>query len=125
MNTNLAIKPQGLYSTLSATTLSNVAYDPTNGTLSLSGNSLPNIKFDVQVNGNTIGTIESTDAGAIDSTLTNLAKTYTSANSLTLSPISSATSTTSVILPLPVTTHLQGNNPKQSFIGIDFANGTN
>ena len=125
LNTNLAIKPQGLYSTLSATTLSNVAYDPTNGTLSLSGNSLPNIKFDVQVNGNTIGTIESTDAGAIDSTLTNLAKTYTSANSLTLSPISSATSTTSVILPLPVTTHLQGNNPKQSFIGIDFANGTN
>ena len=123
LDTNLAIKPQGLYSTLSVTTLSNVAYDPTNGTLSLSGNSLPNIKFDVQVNGDTIGTIESTDAGSIDSTLTNVAKTYTSANSLTLMPVGSTTTTSSVILPLPFTTHIQGNNPKESFIGIYFDDG--
>ena len=131
LNTNLVIKKTGLFSSTGTTTLSDVSYNATAGTLALSGTSLPNIKFDVQINGQTITnssgqviTVSSDNAGAIDATLSNIGTKYTESDTLTLLPAGSATSTSQVILPAPFTTHIQGNNPKLSFIGIKFADGS-
>ena len=117
---DFAIKPNGIFPTLPATSLTNVSYNPTTGNLQLVGTSLPNLKFNVLVNNEVVGTFSTDQAGNINTANLDITKGLTSATNFTLQPVSSSTNNNSdVIYPAPFTSHLQGFNPKLGFIDLN------
>ena len=116
--TYFSVKNDGIYPTLATTTLSNVAYNPSNGNLTLTGTSLPNLTFGIYISGNKKATFSTDSEGQINSTI-NIGSGYNATTSITIQATSS-----NVMVPSPITTHLQGDNPKLSLLYLNLDNVT-
>ena len=123
LQNNFVIKPTGIYPTSSTTSLNNVSYDPTTGLLNLVGTSLPNMKYGVYYDNNIVGTFNTDNEGNINASLT-ITKNLSDTNNITIQAISAINNNANVLFPVPYTTHLQGFNPKQSFLQLSL-DGTN
>ena len=123
---HFAIKPTGIYPTTATANLSNVSYNPTTGALNLQGTSLPNMQFAVDYNNTQVGTFSTNSNGIIDTSNNELIipKNLSATDDFTIVALKSTSNNTNVIYPAPYTTHLQGFNPKESFIELSL-DGTN
>ena len=114
---NFVLKPNGIYPTSQTTTLTNVSYNPTSGLLDLVGTSLPNLKFGVYYNNKQVATFDSDGEGNINASL-NITTGLDDTDNITIKALSASDQSTNVIYPAPITTHLQGFNPKESFLDL-------
>ena len=117
LTNSFAIKPNGIYPTNLTTSLSNVSYNPTSGLLDLVGTSLPNMKYGVYYDNNEVGTFDTNNEGNINASI-NITKNLTDSNNITIQALSATNNNTNVVYPSPYTTHLQGFNPKESFLQL-------
>ena len=117
LQSNFVIKPTGIYPTSSTTNLSNVSYNPTTGLLNLVGTSLPNMQYGVYYGGSKVGTFNSDNNGNINASL-KIQENLTATDNITISALSATNNNTNVVYPAPYTTHLQGFNPKESFLQL-------
>ena len=117
LTNSFAIKPNGIYPTISTTSLSNVSYDPSTGLLDLVGTSLPNMQYGVDYDNKQVGTFDTNNDGNINASL-NITKNLTATNDITIQAIAANDGNSNVIYPCPDTVHLQGFNPKQSFLNL-------
>ena len=91
--------------------------------MQLVGISLSNLKFNVLINDEVVGSFSTDQAGNINTTNLDITKELTSATDFTLQPVSSSTNNNSdVIYPSSFISHLQGFNPKLGSIDLTVRN---
>ncbi|MBO7084483.1 hypothetical protein J6W20_00845 [bacterium] len=75
------------------------------------------MQYGVDYDNKQVGTFDTNNDGNINASL-NITKNLTATNDITIQAIAANDGNSNVIYPCPDTVHLQGFNPKQSFLNL-------